>query len=299
MPSHVFLRSGFVACAAIMLALVGFVVGSKPTQKASRLGLRGLQRRRAIQASDGWRALEPLVRWLGLRVSVIVDAERRAEVDRRLQLGGDWLGLTPDEYVALGFVGFVGGLVTGAVVGYIGGAGMAALLLLGPVGAIVPRLMLDAAIDERMRQMNRGLPYAIDLLALAMSAGLDFPGALRQVVEKSSHPDDAVVQEFSRVQQGLQLGFTRKQALLELAARAPTESVTEFVNALVLAEERGNPVGEVLLVQAGVSRMRRTVRAEESAAKAGVKMVGPLFLLFGCIMILVMGPMVLQLMKAD
>jgi tight adherence protein C len=299
MPSYVIFRSGFVACAAIMLALVGFVVGAKPTQKASRLGLRGLQRRRAIQESDGWRALEPLVRWLGLRVSVVVDAERRSAVDKRLQLGGDWLGLTPDEYVALGFVGFVGGLVAGAVVGYVGGAGMAALLLLGPVGAVVPSLMLDSAIDERMRQMNRGLPYAIDLLALAMSAGLDFPGALRQVVEKSSNPDDAVVQEFSRVQQGLQLGFTRKQALLELAERAPTETVTEFVNALVLAEERGNPVGEVLLVQAGVSRMRRTVRAEESAAKAGVKMVGPLFLLFGCIMILVMGPMILQLMKAD
>jgi tight adherence protein C len=299
MPSYVVFRSGFVACAALMLALVGFVIGSKPTQRASRLGLRGLQRRRAIQESEGWRSLEPLVRWLGLRVSVLVDTERRAAIDKRLQLGGDWLGLTPDEYVALGFVGFVGGLGFGAVVGYVGGAGMAALLLLAPVGAVVPSLMLDGAIDERMRQMNRGLPYAIDLLALAMSAGLDFPGALRQVVEKSSNPDDAVVQEFSRVQQGLQLGFTRKQALLELAERAPTESVTEFVNALVLAEERGNPVGEVLLVQAGVSRMRRTVRAEESAAKAGVKMVGPLFLLFGCIMILVMGPMILKLMEAD
>jgi tight adherence protein C len=299
MPGYVVFRSGFVACVALMLALVGFVIGSKPTQRASRLGLRGLQRRRAIQESEGWRALEPLVRWLGLRVSVLVDAERRAAIDKRLQLGGDWLGLTPDEYVALAFVGFVGGLGFGAVVGYVGGAGMAALLLLAPVGAVVPSLMLDGAIDERMRQMNRGLPYAIDLLALAMSAGLDFPGALRQVVEKSSNPDDAVVQEFSRVQQGLQLGFTRKQALLELAERAPTESVTEFVNALVLAEERGNPVGEVLLVQAGVSRMRRTVRAEESAAKAGVKMVGPLFLLFGCIMILVMGPMILKLMEAD
>ena len=299
MPGYVVFRSGFVACVALMLALVGFVIGSKPTQRASRLGLRGLQRRRAIQESEGWRALEPLVRWLGLRVSVLVDAERRAAIDKRLQLGGDWLGLTPDEYVALAFVGFVGGLGFGAVVGSVGGAGMAALLLLAPVGAVVPSLMLDGAIDERMRQMNRGLPYAIDLLALAMSAGLDFPGALRQVVEKSSNPDDAVVQEFSRVQQGLQLGFTRKQALLELAERAPTESVTEFVNALVLAEERGNPVGEVLLVQAGVSRMRRTVRAEESAAKAGVKMVGPLFLLFGCIMILVMGPMILKLMEAD
>jgi tight adherence protein C len=67
------------------------------------------------------------------------------------------------------------------------------------------------------------------------------------------------------------------------------------VTALVQAEERGNPVSEVLQIQAGVSRMRRTVAAEESAAKAGVKMVLPLFLLFGAIMLLVMGPMVLKL----
>jgi tight adherence protein C len=45
-----------------------------------------------------------------------------------------------------------------------------------------------------------------------------------------------------------------------------------------------------------VSRLRRTVKAEEAAAKAAVKMVGPLFLLFACIMLLVMGPMVLTLM---
>ena len=299
MAGYVIFRGGFVCSVAVVLAIIGYVVGTKPTQKASRLGLRGLQRRRAIEQSEGWRSIEPFVRWLGLRLSAFVTPERRVSIDKRLQLGGDWLGITPDEYVALGVVGFVGGLLVGAAVGYVGGAGMAALLLLAPVGAIVPTLMLQGAIDERTRQMNRGLPYAIDLLALAMSAGLDFPGALRQVVEKSSNSDDAVVQEFSRVQQGLQLGYTRKQALLELAERAPTESVTEFVSALVLAEERGNPVGEVLLIQAGVSRMRRTVRAEEGAAKAGVKMIGPLFLLFACIMILVMGPMVLQLMKAE
>ena len=40
--------------------------------------------------------------------------------------------------------------------------------------------------------------------------------------------------------------------------------------------------------------MRRTVAAEESAAKAGVKMVLPLFLVFGAIMLLVVGPMVLK-----
>ena len=91
------------------------------------------------------------------------------------------------------------------------------------------------------------------------------------------------------------MGMTRRQALLAFSERAPLESVNEFVAAIVQAEERGNPVAEVLQIQAGVSRMRRSVKAEEAAAKAGVQMVGPLFLLFFCIMLLVMGPIVLQL----
>jgi tight adherence protein C len=117
------------------------------------------------------------------------------------------------------------------------------------------------------------------------------------VVDKSSDPDDALVEELRRILQELQLGRTRKQCLTDLAKRAPTNSVNEFVSAMVQAEERGNPVAEVLAIQAGVSRQRRTVQAEEAAAKAGVAMVAPLMLLFLCIMILVVAPMVLKLSK--
>ena len=93
----------------------------------------------------------------------------------------------------------------------------------------------------------------------------------------------------------MSMGRTRKQALIALCERAPTTAVTEFSWALIQAEEQGNPVADVLLVQAGVARMRRSVRAEEAAAKAAVKMVGPLFLLFACVMLLVLGPMILKL----
>ena len=61
------------------------------------------------------------------------------------------------------------------------------------------------------------------------------------------------------------------------------------------AEERGNPVSDVLQIQANMSRQRRSVRAEEAATKAGVALVGPLMLVFLCIMILLVGPMVIQL----
>ena len=132
-------------------------------------------------------------------------------------------------------------------------------------------------------------------MAMAMSAGLDFPGAVRQVIEKSSNPNDPLVEEFTLILQTLNLGRTRKDALQEFARRAPNDTVIEFVAAVVQAEERGNPVADVLLIQATSSRQRRTVRAEEIAAQAGVKIVGPLMLVFLCIMGLILGPALMNI----
>jgi tight adherence protein C len=167
-----------------------------------------------------------------------------------------------------------------------------------PLGAALPYLQVSSAGTLRMKQINRGLPYAVDLLALAMSAGKDFPGAVRQVVEKSSDPDDALIEEFARILQELGIGRTRKQALLGFAERAPIETVQEFVNSVVQAEEKGNPLADVLQIQAGMSRMRRSVRAEQQAAKAGVQMIGPLALLLLCIIALILGPMFLKLSES-
>jgi tight adherence protein C len=158
-------------------------------------------------------------------------------------------------------------------------------------------MQISGVAQERLKNVGRGLPYVIDLMALSMGAGLDFPGAVRQVVEKSSNPDDPLVEEFTLILQTMNLGRTRKEALQEFARRAPVETVTEFVNSLVQAEDRGNPVAEVLAIQATVSRTRRSVRAEEAAAKAGVQMVGPLMLVFFCIMGLIGGPAIINIMN--
>ena len=242
-----------------------------------------------------WAQLEPLVRWLGVRVSGILPEETRKGIDKRLALGGDWLGITADEFVGLSIISFFGGLGMGAIFGALTEMGAVMVMLIGPVGAAVPHLQLQSEGENRMRGINRRLPYAVDLIALAMSAGKDFPGAIRQVVEKSSDPNDPLIEEFSRVLQEFQIGRTRKQALLALAERVPSDSVMEFVNSVVQAEEKGNPLADVLQIQAGMTRMRRSVAAEKSAAKAGVAMVGPLMLLMGAVLILILGPIFLKL----
>ncbi len=289
------LRYLFVGTVTAAVFAATYAVASAPSRVASRLGMRGLKRQRALADNPAWTQVEPLVRWLGVRVSGLLEDPLRGKMDRQLGLAGDYLGLTPEEYLSLSILSCFGGGAFGAVAGYMLDMGLALTLATAPLGAALPYFAVSSEESRRMKQINRGLPYAADLLALSMSAGQDFPGAVRQVVDKSSDPDDALVEEFNRILQELQVGMTRKQALLGFADRAPLESVSEFVSAIVQAEERGNPVADVLQIQAGVSRMRRSVKAEEAAAKAGVQMVGPLFLLFFCIMLLVMGPMVLQL----
>jgi tight adherence protein C len=283
----------------IVFAVMAFVYGiaSAPTMVANRLGLRGLKRQRVLAQNELWAGVEPLVRWLGVRVSGILTPQQRAELDRQIGLAGDYMGLTADEYFALTLLSAAAGGIVGAFGGFVLDLGGLTTVVGVMLGGALPYMQISGVAQERLKTIGRGLPYVIDLMALSMGAGLDFPGAVRQVVDKSSNPDDPLVEEFTLILQTINLGRTRREALLEFSRRAPVETVSEFVNSLVQAEDRGNPVAEVLSIQATISRTRRSVRAEEAAAKAGVQMVGPLMLVFFCIMGLLMGPALMNIMS--
>jgi len=290
------LRTLSVAVIALGIFVVMYVLASAPTRVASRLGLRGLKRQRILANSEGWQKLEPFVRWLGVRVSGVVSDELRTRIDEEISLAGDYMGLTADEFVALSILAGIGGGVAGWLLGIIGDLGNVAVTPFAIVGAALPYMQVSGASQERLKNIGRGLPYVIDLMALAMGAGLDFPGGVRQVIEKSSNPEDPLVEEFTLLLQTLNLGRTRREALAEFARRAPNETVKEFTSSLIQAEDRGNPVAEVLQIQATSARTRRSVRAEELAAKAGVQIVGPLMLIFFCIMGLILGPAMMTIM---
>jgi tight adherence protein C len=163
------------------------------------------------------------------------------------------------------------------------------------LGVALPYLHLTGIEQARKKHVQKRLPYVIDLLSLALSAGLDFPGALRQVVEKTSNARDPLVEEINLILYELSVGKTRKQALAQLSERVPTESVQEFVAAVTQAEERGNPLAEVLNIQAEASRQGRSVRAEESASKAGMKMFIPIVIIVLVVMLMILAPLIMGL----
>jgi tight adherence protein C len=277
-------------------AALGFALTLAPSRVASRLGLRGLKRQRAIEQSDTWRAVEPLVRWLGVRFGSVLSTAQRERIDRKLSLAGDVLGLSPEEYLALSLLSTVAGGGLALAFASVGEISVNLLLMLClPVGALLPHFQITGMGRDRLVAISRGLPFVVDLMGMAMSAGLDFPGAVRQVVEKAPNQNDPTIEELTLMLQGMQIGRSRQEVLKELARRAPCDAVLEFTGALIQAEQRGNPIGEVLQIQAGTYRTRRSVNAEEAAAKAGVQMTAPLFLVFVSVLMLVLGPMLVGL----
>jgi tight adherence protein C len=294
-PALWILRSGVAGVAFLALAVFVYTLASSPRPGPSYLGLRGLKRLRAQQRNPLFRELEPVLRWLGGLIDPLLSPAFRARANRQITLSGDFWGLSPAECCALtllsGFAGVGAGLVFGALLD----RGILYVILGALVGAMIPYLQLSGLEAARKKQIRNGLPHVIDLLALGISAGLDFPGALRQIVDKSSTPDSALVEEIELILQELQVGKTRSQALAQFAERAPSDSVREFVGAVIQADTRGNPLGHVLEIQADVSRQHRSTRAEEAASRAGVKMLVPMVLLFGAILMLIVAPMFLQI----
>jgi len=299
MPPRVFFyQAGALAACFLALLVLAYVAASAPTGQAKRLGLRGLKRMRALESVPLWAQTEPVVRWLGARFAGLTSKAWRERLDRQIELAGDFMGLLPEESVGFAIVSGIAGLLAGIVFGWATGMGNILVIAGVGIGVSLPFLRISSAATDRLRAVSKRLPYAIDLLALAMGAGLDFPGAVRQVVEKSAATDDPVVEELTLMLQGLQLGRTRRQALEDFATRVPAAAAIEFAGAVVQAEMRGNPIVEVLKIQAEISRRRRSVAAEEAASKAGVKMVLPLMLVFIAILILIVAPIAMRLREA-
>ncbi|HWM84213.1 MAG TPA: type II secretion system F family protein [Kofleriaceae bacterium] len=289
---------GAVAALGLALAMVSFLMALTPPAHSPRLGLRGLKRREALSRGGLFASVEPLVRFAAGLIARLPIPRLRRRLESQLTHAGDLLGLTPDEYMALSVLSALGFFLAALALRDVIGDSPAVLVLVVGTGALLPQLRVNGETQRRQRQVDRALPVAIDLAALCMGAGLDFPGALRQIIDKSLSPDEPLHEELGRILSLLELGRTRREALESFAERVPTDAVRDFVSSVVQSEEKGNPLVEVLRIQARMLRMRRSLNAEQAASRAGVMMMIPLMLIFASIILILLGPFIVNGMNS-
>ncbi len=222
-------------------------------------------------------------------------------VRHRLELAENPGNLTPANFLAIRFVTMfvLGGLIFGLMLIARASIGRRILftVVVTALGFYLPSLWLASKISRRQREVVKQLPDTLDLLTICVEAGLGLDQAIQRVVEKS---DNELSRALGRFLHETRLGKPRREAFLSMADRLEVPDVTTFVAAVVQATDLGVSMARILRVQSEQMRIRRRQRAEQEAHRAPIKMVFPLvFLVFPSILIVLLGPAILQLMEAN
>ncbi len=165
-------------------------------------------------------------------------------------------------------------------------------------GYLLPGIVLARLVGKRQHRIRLSLADALDLMVVSVEAGLGLDQAMLRVSQelKTSHPE--LAEELRLVNLELLAGKPRSEALRNLAARTGVDDLSALVSMLVQTDKFGTSVANSLRVYSETLRTKRRQRAEEAAAKTGVKMVFPLVLcIFPTIFVVTIGPAALRFIR--
>ncbi len=167
------------------------------------------------------------------------------------------------------------------------------MLALGSLllGYLMPGIVLAKMAKRRQHRLRLSLADALDLLVVSVEAGLGLDQALQRVGEELAFAYPDLADELRLVNLELRAGKPRIEALRNLTERTGVEDIGGLVTMLVQTDRFGTSIAQSLRVHSDTLRTKRRQRAEEAAAKTGVKMVFPLvFCIFPAIWVVAIGP---------
>ncbi len=286
-----------VAAAGILLIAFGLANSRSMDPVQARLTQLGSMQARTLEEIELQQPLyERTVRPFAQRLSGIVQrftsATQAGRTDKRLAMAGypgnlrtsDFLGLKAVVAIALAVAGFIIFGILGSNLLY----GILMIVVGGAIGYLAPEFWLGRRIRQRQKAILKAIPDALDLLTISVRAGLGFDAALGKVVEKMPGP---LSDEFRRALAEIRVGKTRREALRDIISRTEVPALSNFIGAVIQAEQLGVAISKVLQVQSEQLRIERRQRAEEQAAQAPIKMLFPLVgCIFPSLFIVILGP---------
>jgi tight adherence protein C len=292
-----------VAAGAILLIFLGLASNPSVDPVQARLTQLGTMQAKnleeiELQAPLIDRTLRPLMARLSGQMGKVASTSFTQQTEKRLALAGnpndlrtaDWLGVKAIGAIVGGILFLLLFVIPGIIkVPFIIGIAMIFAGILA--GYTVPEFWLGGRVKRRQKEILLGIPDALDLLTISVRAGLGFDGALGKVVEKLKGP---LTEEFRRALAEIRVGKPRRDALRDIVGRTEVPALTNFIGAIIQAEQLGVSISKVLQVQSEQLRIERRQRAEEMAAKAPIKMLFPLVgCIFPSLFIVILGPAII------
>jgi len=143
-------------------------------------------------------------------------------------------------------------------------------------GYVLPGMVLARLAKRRAHKIRLSLADALDLLVVSVEAGLGLDQAMSRVAAELNFAYPQLSEELKLINLELRAGKPRAEALRNLADRTGVDDLSSLVTMLIQTDKFGTSVAQSLRVYSETLRTKRRQRAEEAAAKTGVKMVFPL-----------------------
>lgn len=166
------------------------------------------------------------------------------------------------------------------------------------VGYNVPNFFMMYLRDKRKERLARGLPDALDLMVVCVTAGLGLDMTLKRVADELQNLHKSVSEEFLLTNLEVRAGRPRDESYKNMAQRTGVPEIHNLMTILMQTSRFGTSVAEALRVHADSMRIKRRQLAEEMAAKSAVKLLIPLILfIFPALLIVLVGPAGIRVMK--
>jgi tight adherence protein C len=166
------------------------------------------------------------------------------------------------------------------------------------LGYLLPSIVLARMAKRRQHKMQLSLADALDLMVVSVEAGLGLDQAMLRVGNELAFAYPDLSDELRLVNIELRAGKARAEALRNLADRTGLEDLASLTTMLIQTDKFGTSVAQSLRVHSETLRTKRRQRAEEAAAKTGVKMVFPLvFCIFPAIWVVTIGPAAIKFVE--
>jgi tight adherence protein C len=166
------------------------------------------------------------------------------------------------------------------------------------VAYVLPDIWLSKRGRKRQERLRKALPDTLDLMVVCTEAGLGLNAAIQRVADEIEiqHPD--MSQELQLVNMQTRAGIDSRTAIKELEVRTGVADIRAFVTTLLQSLRFGTSIADTLRIFSDEMRDKRLQRAQEQAAKLGIKMLAPIGLcIFPAFLLVALGPALLGMMK--
>lgn len=173
-------------------------------------------------------------RWL---VQLLADVPGVNTLDRALKQAG--MKITVGRFIGYTFACAAIGPVLGVLLSF----KLPVQLAIGCALAFAPWLTVRRKRGQRLKQLERQLPDATDLIARSLRAGHSFASALGMLADEMAEPLGA---EFRTAFDEINYGVSMNTALHNITERVPLDDLRYFVIAVLIQRESGGNLAEIL-----------------------------------------------------